>query len=207
MSWTAGAFACGNSRGTGTLACDRRPRLCVPWASFVVTSSGFQFWHFRRFWQFWQSLCSPLPALSARLKRPPRHFLVFRCKQRRFLQSMLGPPLGDAWVTLAWPLGDPRVSQSQTQSQQSAEGRKITKNTKRNGFPLRILPSFPTAQGPASVPLKMTDRRQLYCSKKIANLALFRGVFSFPINLLSPAFLNAASPHSLASNQWRYQWL
>jgi hypothetical protein len=79
--------------------------------------------------------CSPLPVLSARVNRPPpRPFFNFRCKQSTFVNRPLGLP----WATLGWPLGHAWATQTQTRSPDSAEGRKVFKNTKRNGFPLRI---------------------------------------------------------------------
>jgi hypothetical protein len=47
-------------------------------------------------------------------------FFKFCCKQKYFSHSTQACPLGDAWVNLASRLGDPRVTQSQTQA---AEGR------------------------------------------------------------------------------------
>ena len=62
------------------------------------------------------ALCAPTPT---------RPFFNFCCKQSTFINLTLGPPLRHAWVALRPPLGHPRVTQSQTQSQtQSAEGRK-----------------------------------------------------------------------------------
>src|SRR5690348_1157857 len=81
-------------------------RLCS-FVSFVVThlvfpipamtgvpgkpAFGFQGWDDVRCRRFRRS-ASPHPA-----------FLLFCCKQRRFLKSTLGWPLRDAWVALGWP--------------------------------------------------------------------------------------------------------
>jgi hypothetical protein len=52
---------------------------------------------------------------------PTQPVFTFCCKQRCFRKFTLGRRLRHAWVALAWPLGGPRVTQTQSQS---AEGRK-----------------------------------------------------------------------------------
>ena len=77
---------------------------------------------------------------------PHPAFFQLLLQAKHFRKSTLGPPLRHAWVALGPRLGHPRATQTQSQPQESAEGRKIPQNTKRNGFPLRILPIFAIAK-------------------------------------------------------------
>jgi len=65
---------------------------------------------------------------SRRSSLPNPSFFNSCCKQNHLFHSRLGRPLRGAWVALGWPKRDPRVTQSQTQSQsaESADGRLLT---------------------------------------------------------------------------------
>ncbi len=82
--------------------------------------------------------CSPLPVLSARVNRPPPPIFLFSLQTKTLPQidpwASLGRRLGGPWATLGPPKGHPIPDPIP----ESAEGRKIPQNTKRNGFPLRI---------------------------------------------------------------------
>jgi hypothetical protein len=105
-------------------------------------------------------LCSQPCTIESTDPTPP--FSCFCCKQRRFPQSSLGPPLGDAWVALGPRLGHPRAIQSQTQSQsQQAEGRKILKKHKTQRFPRCVHSSIlAISPCPAFCPINKYDGSQ-----------------------------------------------
>ena len=83
-------------------------------------------------------LCSQPCTIESTDPTPP--FSCFCCKQRRFPQSSLGPPLRDAWVTLGWPKGDPRPPNPRPNPKPSRQ--RVVKSSKTQNatvFPLRIL--------------------------------------------------------------------
>jgi hypothetical protein len=65
---------------------------------------------------------------------PHPAFFQLVLQTKHFRHSTLGSPLRDAWVALAWPLGGPRVAQSQTQSAE--------------GLPAEGLPDVPITRSP-----------------------------------------------------------
>jgi hypothetical protein len=73
------------------------------WLQVVV----FQFWQFRRYWQFWQCLTSLCLFSQPSTPTPARHFLVFVANKDVFPNRRLGLP----WATLGRPLRDPWVTQ------------------------------------------------------------------------------------------------
>jgi hypothetical protein len=126
-------FSNGRPRGmTVTAAMPYRIRLTGP-ISLVAPTIGNDCGGFQNLGSTpWQVFALPIPrdvgdsGDRRAWRATPPAFFHFCCKQRYLAESTLGPPLRRAWVALAWPLGGPRVTQSQTQSQtQSAEGRNV----------------------------------------------------------------------------------
>jgi hypothetical protein len=61
---------------------------------------------------------SAISTIGAPLRaHPTRHFWTFIAKKTICSHSTLGRPLRHACVALAWPLGGPRATQTQSQTQ------------------------------------------------------------------------------------------
>src|SRR5579859_7569276 len=106
-----------------TCTSDSAPRLPAPY--FYLTASD-------------PSRLRPIAPFCLHAFRPHPAFFHFRCKQT----SSTKRRKGHAWATLGWPLGHAWVTQGPPRpnpNPRSAEGCKVPKSTKRNGFPLRSI--------------------------------------------------------------------